>query len=180
MKENFQLHFIIICSIFLNISCNHNYLGIKKEIQLITNDISTTSFFIAVNLSCDGETFPVVITNNSLYKMMWHRGMIHTQEEYSKKIVKSIIRMEPISFDANDKEVLQSYLVIKDDSLRQSLETDKKAFIEKYFVDNKLKSKGLLFAKEKTIIYYLFNNRIYCRRDCISGNIFIVPVTSPI
>ena len=104
---------------------------------------------------------------------MWQRRIIQTQEEYRDKIFAYITNNKPIVFGINDKAILKSYYVAQDDTLNKSLKKDKDAFIDRYFIDNKLKSEDISFTKEKAIIYYLFNNGTYCKRDDISGSIFI-------
>lgn len=154
-------------------SCNKSMI---KDLQIILGDFSTSSFCIAVDVKCGAEEFPIVINNDSFYDIMLQRGFVNNQEDYIKQITEKIARKESVLFDKRDETILQDYSLIKNDTLSISIKKDKKAFIEKYFHDNTLKTKEISYAQEKVVIFYLFNNRTYCKKDCITGKISIVPV----
>ncbi len=176
MKYTHIKHFVVFSFILLSISCNRNNGDITKELKSVLSNLSTSSFFIAVDITCGSETYPVVVPNHSFYNMLLQRGIVKSQEGYIDKMINNIVKKEPVMFDTKDSEMIKGYSVIKDDTLNISLKKDKTGLIRKYFVDNKLKTSEVSYMQRKAIIYYLFNNRTYCRMDCVSGTIFIVPI----
>jgi hypothetical protein len=144
-------------------------------LRLVLCNFKTSSFFISVDVTCEKETFPIIIGNDSFYDILLQSKIAKNHEEYIDIVINSIIKKKPIPFDAEDTELLKGYAVIKNDTLNILLKKDKEGFMNKYFTNNKLKSQEISFIQEKAIIYYLFNSRIYCRRDCVSGSISIVP-----
>ena len=161
--------------IFQSISCNHAKKDLIKELQSILSNFSTSSFFIPVDVTIENETFPIVITNNSFYNILLQSGIVKNQEEYTDKIINNILKKESILCKIKYIEILKEYSVLKNDTLKIFLTKYKNDFLNKYFINNRLKTNEVSFIQEKAIIYYLFNSRIYCRRDCVSGSIFIVP-----
>ena len=170
------LKYAVFSFVIISTSCQYYNKNIIKDLKIILGDFSTSSFCIALDVKCGTEEFPIVINNDSFYDILLQRGLVNNQEDYIKKITKKIAGKESILFDKRDEKILQDYSLIKNDTLSISIKKDKKDFIEKYFHNNSLKTKEISYAQEKAIIFYLFNNRIYCKKDCITGNIFIVPV----
>jgi hypothetical protein len=174
MKEKHIKYIVIYCIVMLSISCNYYNKENTKELKSILSNLSTSSFFIAVDVKCGNETFPIVIANDSFYSIMIKRGLVKDQVDYINKTVKTILKHKSIHFDIQDKEILKNYAILRNDTLSTSLEKNKEEFINKYFINNSLKTKEVAFEQEKAIIYYLFNKRIYCKKDCLSGRISII------
>ena len=104
--------------------------------------------------------------------MMFERRMVDTRDEYVTEITKYIMNKEPVIFNSTkDKEILESYKVYENDTLKNLLTRDRKKFINKFFVKKRLNTENLSFTEEKAIIYYLFNTRIYCIKNCTSGEV---------
>jgi hypothetical protein len=173
MKENHIKYIVIYCLVMLSISCNYYNKENIKELESILSNLTTSSFYIAVDVNCGNETFPIVIPNDSFYSIMIKRGLVKDQDDYINKTVKTILKHKSIHFDIKDKEILKSYSILKNDTLSSSLEKNKEEFINKYFANNSLNTKEVTFEQEKAIIYYLFKKRIYCKKDCLSGRISI-------
>lgn len=168
------IQYILFSIVLTIVSCDHlNQKGIE-EMQLILSNFSTSSIFIAVDVTCKKETFPIVITNNTFYNILLQSGIVKNQEEYTEKVMDNILKRKMLIVNDTDEEILKGYLVIKNDSLNNSIGKNKKDFINKYFSGNKLRTREISFLEEKNIIYCLFISRTYCRRDCVSGDIFLV------
>jgi len=168
MKKYIQ----ILCLFILLASC----ISVEKKpdkLLSILNNISTSSYFIAIDVKCSNEVFPIIDTNNSLFLMLRKRGIIKDQNDYIVMMLRLLKNNEPIFFTEKDREVLKSCSVTKNDSLDISLKSDKDAFWDKYFENNRFKSEEFSFDQAKAVIYYLFKNGIYCKRDCNSGYVFI-------
>jgi hypothetical protein len=162
----------IIYLSFFSVACNTD---VKKTDELIDilNNISTSSYFIAIDVKCGEETFTITITNNIFYLMLKDEKLLKNDDHYSSMMIKKIINNEAITFNKSNKEILDGYSVIKNDSLEIFLKTNKDAFLNKYFENSRFKSEEFSFDQAKAIIYYLFKKGIYCRRDCNSGYVFI-------
>lgn len=171
MRINAVIISILIISI-LTISCNTKET-VPVELKSAIRSISTSSYEIVVDIKCGSESFPIVISNNSLFNILLQSRIVHNQEDYSNKIIKSIERNKSIELDVKDKEMIKSYAVTKNDTIESFLKNNHKAFINKYFENNWFKSENFSFQEEKAVIYYLFINKIYCRMDCVSGYILI-------
>jgi hypothetical protein len=179
MKKKY-LKYAVFSLVVILTSCSGYNKNIIKDLEVVLGDFSTSSFCIVVDVRCGTEEFPIVINNDAFYDMMLQRRLVNNQEDYIMKITKKIASKESILFENRDETILQDYSLIKNDTLSISVKKDKKAFIQKYFSNNLLKTKEISYAQEKAIIFYLFNSRIYCKKDCITGNIFIVPVNSKV
>jgi hypothetical protein len=176
MKMKYLKYVAVYCLVTMVVSC-HNYdKNAINELQLVLGDFSTSSFFIAIDVKCGNEVFPIIINNDSFYNIMLQKRLVYNQEDYTKKITKKIIKKESILFDKKDETILKNYSILENDTLNISLKENKDDIIKKYFSNNLLKTKEISYTQEKAIILSLFNNRIYCKKDCVSGSIFIVSV----
>ena len=179
MKEKHIKYIVIYCLVMLmTVSCNYSNKENTKELESILSNLSTSSFFIAVDVKCGNETFPIVIANDSFYRIMIKSGLVRDQDDYINKNVKTILKHKSIHFDIQDKEILKNFVILRNDTIRISLDKNKEEFINKYFTNNSLKTNEVAFEQEKAIVYYLFNKRIYCKKDCLSGRISIISLKS--
>jgi len=170
--------FLALFTVTMILACNKtNY---ENELLLVLSDKSTSGFFISIDVNCEKETFPIVINNSSLYNILFKRKVVKSQEEYSDMISQKIIKKDALQFDAEDNEMLKGYSIIMDDSLEIYLKMAPKKIINEYFGNERFKSEVFTFDQEKEIIYCLFKNRIYCRRDCVSGYVFITPLSNKV
>lgn len=156
-------------------SCKSYDAEQKEELQIVLGNLSTSSFIITVDVKCGNEKFPIVIDNESLFYILFQRKDVKNKEDYINEVTRIITKKQVINFDMADKEMIKSYSVTLNDSIETFLNDNKEGFISKYFEDNWLKSEEISFIHKKAILYYLFKNKIYCKRDCVSGYIFIVP-----
>lgn len=170
--------FLFICLF----SCDFNEdKKLGEELKNLTSNFSTSSYFIVIDVKYKDEIFPIVIENYTLYDMMFETRKIDTRDEYISEITKCIMNKDTVIFNSTkDKEILESYKVYENDTLKSLLKRNKKKFINKFFINQRLNTENLSFIDEKTIIYYLFNKRIYCLKDCTSGDILLtIPKKQP-
>ena len=165
-------HLIFLAFAVSSISCSSKE-NITNDLKLAIKNISTSSSFIAIEVSCGKDTFPILIGNNILYLIVRDEGLIKSEEEYFDLMIEKIIKKKIIVIRKTDDEILKSYSVSKNDSIGTFLKTDRNKFLNKYFENGRFKSEEFSFIQETAVIYYLFNDGIYCQRDCESGYIFI-------
>ena len=108
-----------------------------------------------------------------LFLIVRDEGLVKTQKDYFDLIIGKITKNEALVLNGKDEEILKDYSVIKNDSIETLLKRNRNEFLNKYFENGRFKSEEFSFIQEQAVVYYLFNDEIYCRRDCGSGYIFI-------
>lgn len=159
--------------LFLLNSCYFQDRKYIQDIWNLTSNFSTSSYFIVINVKCNNRLFPIVIENNTLFDMFYETRLVNNHEEYISKVTDCIISQEPVYFNKKYEEILNSYSVTKEMDLVKLIKKDKKGFIEEFFNNSRLRREKISFLEQKAIIYALFKEKTYCRRDDVSGDFLI-------
>lgn len=165
-------YLVFLVFVMSSISCISKR-NITDDLKLVIENISTSSSFIAIEVSSGKDTFPILIGNNMLYLIVRDEGLVKSQEDYFDLMIERITKKKILVIRKTDEEILKSYSVIKNDSIGTFLKTDRNKFLNKYFENGRFKSEEFSFIQEAAVLYYLFKDGIYCQRDCESGYIFI-------
>jgi hypothetical protein len=114
--------FLFICLF----SCDFNEdKKLGEELKNLTSNFSTSSYFIVIDVKYKDEIFPIVIENYTLYDMMFETRKIDTRDEYISEITKCIMNKDTVIFNSTkDKEILESYKVYENDTLKSLLKAN--------------------------------------------------------
>lgn len=172
-KNPVLLSVFITCAILFLSSCSQRNRN-SEFYKLTTSNFSTGSYFICPIVQCNDSLYPIVIQNDDFWGILFRRGRVASQIEFTNKIMSAFIDNKPYIVDTSVLRVLKmGYIVERDEKLDSLLSLDKDVIIRKYFKKNTFVSKTFDFAQEKRVIFALYNKRIACRRNCVSGYILV-------
>lgn len=172
-KNAVLLSVFITCAFLFLSSCSQRNRN-SEFYKLTTSDFSSGSYFICPIIQCNDSLYSIVIQNDDFWGMLFRRAKVESQIEFTDKILSALIDNKPFLVDTSILSGLKNgYIVERDEKLDSLLSLDKDLIFRKYFKKNTFLSETFDFTQEKRVIFALYNKRIACRRDCVSGYILV-------
>lgn len=149
---------------------NHSTtLFVDKSIS----DFSTSSCFLYLLAKTQNDTIPIVIQNRDLRNMYFQNNIIPDSIKYVSFVKETLAGDNCFDLRFIDDSVINSYKVVHDSIFYYYKELPTETLLTNYFQDSCLNNKEVSFRETLQIISILYERKILCKRNCLSGEICI-------
>ncbi len=143
----------------------------KNFFKTALNDFDPQSFYIVINVTDTDESFSAVLENSTLYSLL-NKGVNLSQDEYISLVYPVIKSHMSLEVTSEILDTLKPYQLVSNPAIDSLFKGDVQNILNEYF-DSGIQSKELSNEDLKSVVYYLFREKILVKTDDESGLLYI-------